>query len=398
MDAATKSLDGNSAIAEAVKQTAVDVVVAHPSAPAAGIIEQIARLAANGQMDSELVNVESAESAISGCIGASAAGGRVFTATASQELSAMQEVLFIAASLRLPLVAGITSRALAAPLNTSADHSDTMAQQSCGWIQLYCDSPQEAYDTIIQAYKIAEHADVRTPVMVALDAELTSNCGEEIHIEDDNGISEFVGKFNCPYSLLDSEHPVTAGFSAMQNYYFEHKINQLQGIENSRKIIKEIGKEFGDRFGRYYGNFESYKLEDADFALVLIGSAVAAAKQTVDRLRSQGEKAGVLKLRVFRPFPDQELRDTLSGLKAIAVLDRSFSPGAAGGPLAREIRSALYNGGSEKKPRVFPYVYGLGGRDIQSPHLEDVFKEIKKKFETNEINSDVGFVNLRESR
>ena len=385
-------MNGNSAAAEAVKQVNPDVVFAHPVTPSIGIIEKIASFVANGQIDSEFVNAESGPSAVSGCIGASAAGGRVFTATASQGLASMHELLFITASLRLPIVAGITNRALSAPQNVQADHSDTMAERDAGWVQIFSENPQETYDNVIQAFKIAEHAEVRTPVMVGMDGFITSHSLENIRIEEAEEIGDFVGKFNPAYSLLDIEHPVTVGSLALSDYYFEHKVNQSQGIENSRKVIKETGKEFGDRFGRYYGYFESYKLEDADFALVLMSSAAGTAKESVDQLRNRGEKVGLLKIRVFRPFPSQELKETLSGIKSIAVLDRSFTPGSFG-PLFNEIRSALYD--VEKKPRVFPYVYGLGGRDITVEHFEEIFKEMKEKLEKNDFSASLRFINLR---
>jgi pyruvate ferredoxin oxidoreductase alpha subunit len=398
MSAVMKVMDGNSAVAEAVKQVNPGVVAVHAVTPAVGMVEKIACFVANGQMDTELVNVESGQSAATSCIGASAAGGRVFSAAASQGLAQMHELLFIAASLRLPLVVGVANRALSAPQNTHADHSDTMAQQHCGWIQFYCENSQEAYDNVIQAYKVAEHMDVRTPVMVAMDGWITSHSMENIRIEEADEIAEYVGKFTALYSLLDSEHPVTVGSLAMSDYYFEHKVNQLQGMERSRKIIKEAAKEFGDRFGRYHGYFESYKLEGAEFAVVLMGSAAGTAKEAVDRLRDRGEKVGLLKLRVFRPFPARELKETLSGLKAIAVLDRTFTPGASGGPLFKETRTALYDCEVEKKPLVFPYIYGLGGREIDMAHAAGIFQEIKEKSETNEYSIEIKFVNLRESR
>jgi len=389
-----KVMNGNSAAAEAVKQVNPDVVVSHPVTPAAGMVEKIASFVANGQMDSELVQAESGPGAASGCIGASAAGGRVFTATASQELASMHEILFIAASLRLPIVAGVANRALSTPANIYADHSDIMAERDSGWVQIFCENPQEAYDNVVQAYKVAEHPEVRTPVMVGMDGFITSHSMENILIEAAEEVGDFVGKFNPVYSLLDAEHPVTVGSHSMSDYYFEHKVNQLQGIENSRKVIKEIGREFGDRFGRYYGHFESYKLEDADFAVVLMSSAAGTAKESVDRLRNRGEKVGVLKLRVFRPFPYRELREALAHLKALAVLDRTFSPGSPGGPLFNEIRSALYDTGI--KPPVFPYIYGLGGRDIKPEHFEEIFRKIKEKSGKENFSASIGFINLRE--
>jgi pyruvate ferredoxin oxidoreductase alpha subunit len=389
-----KVMDGNSATAEAVKQVKPDVVVVHPITPATPIVEKISFFVANGQMDTEIVDVESGHSAISGCIGAAAAGGRVFTASASQGLVSMHEILYITASLRLPIVAGVANRALSAPENIYADHSDAMAERGCGWLQFFCENPQEAYDNVIQAYKVAEHMEVRTPVMVGMDGFLTSHSQENLYIEATGEVDEFVGKFNPVFSLLDSEHPVTVGSNASFDYYFEHKVNQLQGMKEARKIIKEVGREFGDRFGRYYGYFEAYKMEDANHAVVLMGSAAGTAKETVDQLRNQGEKVGLLKLRVFRPFPYQELKETLSNLNSIAILDRSFDPGTPGGPLYNEIRAALYD--ARQKPLVFPYIYGLGGRDIGVNDIAGVFREIKEKSGKDEFIPGVNYIGLRE--
>jgi pyruvate ferredoxin oxidoreductase alpha subunit len=387
-------LSGNSAVAEAVKQVRPDVVVGYPVTPSTPILEAIATFVSNGQIDTELVNAESDHSAISACIGASAAGGRVFSATASQGLALMHEILFIASSLRLPIVVAVANRALSAPINIHADHSDAMAQRDCGWIQIFSENAQEAYDNIVQAFRIAEHAEVKTPVLVGMDGFVTSHAMTNLLVEESPEVVEFVGKCTPAYSLLDNENPIIVGSIDTRDYYFEHKINQLQGVEKARKVIKEVGKEFGDRFSRYYGYFESYKLEDADYAVVLMSSSAGTAKELVDELRSKGEKVGLLKLRVFRPFPFQELKESLSHLKAVAVMDRVLTPGSYGGPLFNEIRSALYE--LEKRPFVFPYIYGLGGRDISMNHFRDVFGDIKEKCEKKiEARTEVAFINLR---
>lgn len=402
----TRVLNGNSAMAEALKQVQPDVVMAYPVTPAAALIEELASLHADGILDTEFVNSESAVSALSGCLGAAAAGARSFTATASQGLASMHEILWLASSLRFPVVAGIANRALAAPSTIYADHSDTMTCRDCGWIQLYSENPQEAYDNLIQAYKIAEHSDVRTPVMVCMDGLLTSHCKENIAVEDSDRVAEFAAKTAAPYSVLDSENPVTIGALMSTDYYFEQRVNQLQGIENARRIIKEVGREFGDTFGRYYGNFESYKMDDAEYALILMSSAAGTAKPVIDKLRKQGEKIGLIKLRVFRPFPYIELRDALSGVTAAAVLDRSLSAGGFGGPLFNEIRSALYD--AADRPFLFPYIYGLGGRDFRPQDAETLLKEMKDvsnsagtENESNEKSMElesiaVGFVNFRQ--
>jgi len=388
-------LSGNSAVAEAVKQVRPDVVVGYPITPSTPILEAIASFVSNGQVDTELVNAESDHSAISACIGASAAGGRVFSATASQGLALMHEILFIASSLRLPIVAAVANRALSAPMNIHADHSDAMAQRDCGWIQIFSENGQEAYDNIIQAFRIAEHPEVKTPVLVGLDGFVTSHAMTNLFVEETSEVVDFVGKCTPAYSLLDNENPIIVGSIDAPDYYFEHKINQLQGVEKARKVIKEVGKEFGDRFSRYYGYFESYKLKDADYAVVLMSSSAGTAKELVDELRSKGEKVGLLKLRVFRPFPFHELKESLSHLKAVAVMDRVLTPGSYGGPLFNEIRSALYE--LEKRPFVLPYIYGLGGRDITMNHFRDVFGDIKEKCEKKiEAKTEVAFINLRD--
>jgi pyruvate ferredoxin oxidoreductase alpha subunit len=390
-------LNGNTAVAEAVVQVHPDVVVSNPVAPAAPILEKIASFIADGRLDAEMINAESAYSAISACIGASAAGGRVFSASASQGLAAMHELLFIASSLRLPIVTAVTNRALSAPLNIHADHSDAMAQRDCGWIQIFSENSQETYDNIIQAFKIAEHPEVKNPVMVGMDGFVTSHEMTNIWLEETGEVNDFVGKYNPAYSLLDSDNPITVGSIDTSDYYFEHKVNQLQGMENARKVIREVGKEFGDRFSRYYGYFESYKLEDAEYAIILMSSAAGAAKEVVDELRGIGERVGLLKLRVFRPFPHQELKEALSHLKAIAVLDRVLTPGSFGGPLFIETRTALYDLEEKKPPLVFPYVYGLGGRDITIDHFRDIFRDIaEKNIEKIEIKTELAFINLRQ--
>ncbi|MDQ1351822.1 MAG: pyruvate ferredoxin oxidoreductase alpha subunit [Acidobacteriota bacterium] len=395
--ASIKVLNGNAAVAEAVGQVHPDVVVSNPVAPATPILERIASFIAEGWLDAEIINAESAYSAISACIGASAAGGRVISATASQGLAAMHELLFVASSLRLPIVIAVANRALSAPINIHADHSDAMAQRDCGWIQLFSENSQETYDNIIQAFKIAEHPDVRNPVMVGLDGFITSHEMTNIWLVETGEVTDFVGKCNPAYSLLDSNNPVTVGSLDTPDYYFEHKVNQLQGMENARKVIKEVGKEFGDRFSRYYGYFESYKLEDAEYAIVLMSSAAGAAKEVVDELRSNGEHVGLLKLRVFRPFPHQELKEALSHLEAIAVLDRALIPGSFGGPLFNETRAALYDMEDKNLPLVFPYVYGLGGRDITIDNFRDVFRDIEEKnTEKIEIKTELAFINLRQ--
>jgi pyruvate ferredoxin oxidoreductase alpha subunit len=388
-----KVLDGNRTLAEAVIQIKPDVVSTYPADPSNPSVAAIAAAIANGRLDSELINADSPYSAMSGCVGASAAGARVLSVTASQGLAMMHEMLHVTAGLRLPVVLGVVSASLAAPACRHADHSDIMAQRDCGWIQLLAANTQEVYDNIIQAFRIAEHKDVMTPVMCGMDALITSHTYENVLLENGDEVLDFVGQRPFDHSILDVDNPQAIGSSVGSDYFFEHKINQNQGIENSRRVIREVGKEFGDCFGRYYGYFESYRMEDAEFALLLMGSACGTAKECVDQLRQEGEKVGMLKIRTYRPFPALELREAVAGLKAIAVLDRFFSPGSSGGALFQEISTVLYQ--LEKPPRLYPFVYGLGGRDIQTVHFERVVAEIKAGHD-DEGSAPLTYINLRE--
>jgi len=388
------TLNGNLAIAEAIRQINPDVVAAYPITPSTSIVETVAQYVADGVIDSEFVCPESEHSAMSVCIGAAAAGGRVTTATASQGLALMWEMLYIAAGLRLPIVAAIVNRSLSAPINIHGDHSDTMGARDSGWIQIYSENAQEAYDNFIQAFKIAEHPDVRTPVMVTFDGFIISHSLETMKIEDDNAVKEFVGEYLPVYPLLDTETPLTVGPIDFTDFYFEHKRSQLEGIENAPPVIEEVGKKFGEKFGRYYSFFEEYKMEDAETAILIMGSAAGTAKETVDELREEGKKVGLIKLRVFRPFPAQKLAESLRKVKALAVLDRATSPGAQGAPLFVETRSALFD--YPEKPKIINYVYGLGGRDITPKHFREVYAKLEEIAHTGKVEQYYGYINLRE--
>jgi pyruvate ferredoxin oxidoreductase alpha subunit len=389
-----KTLNGNQSIAEAIRQIDPDVVAAYPITPSTAIVETIAQFRADGKITGEFVCPESEHSAMSVCIGAASAGGRVMTATASQGLALMWEMLYIAAGLRLPIVAAIANRSLSAPINIHGDHSDTMGARDSGWIQIYSENCQEAYDNCIQAFRIAEHLDVRTPVLVGLDGFIISHSMEAIQVEGDDKVQEFVGEYKPIYPLLDTSHKMTVGPLDFTDYYFEHKRNQIEGIENSPPIIEQVGKEFGQNFGRDYGFFEGYKIDDAEICIVVMSSAAGTCKDAVDELRSEGKKIGLLKPRIFRPFPYQKIAEALKNVKAVAVLDRSSSPGAYGAPLFTEIRSALYD--YAERPKIVNYVYGLGGRDIQVEHFKEVSSKLEKIAETGKIEEMCGYINLRE--
>ncbi len=390
-----KPLNGNQTIAEAARQVDPDVIAAYPITPSTAIVESIAQFKADGLITGEFVCPESEHSAMSVCIGAASAGGRVMTATCSQGLALMWEMLYIAAGLRLPIVAGIANRALSAPINIHGDHSDTMGARDSGWIHLYSENCQEAYDNFIQAFRIAEHMDVRTPVLVGLDGFIISHSVEVIQVEDDAQVKKFIGEYKPVYSLLDISRKITVGPLDFTDYYFEHKRSQIEGIENAPAVIEQVGKEFGQEFGRAYGFFEEYKMNDAEMAIVVMSSAAGTGKDAVDELRQEGLKIGLLKPRVFRPFPYQMMAESLKRLKAVAVLDRASSPGAFGAPLFTEIRNALYD--CTERPKVVNYVYGLGGRDIKVEHFKEVGAKLEKIRKTGKVEEMCGYLNLRES-
>jgi pyruvate ferredoxin oxidoreductase alpha subunit len=391
---AIKILNGNQTIAEAVRQVDPDVVAAYPITPSTAIVETIASFKADGLISGEFVCPESEHSAMSVCIGAAAAGGRVMTATCSQGLALMWEMLYIAAGLRLPIVAAIANRALSAPINIHGDHSDTMGARDSGWIQIYSENCQEAYDNFIQAFRIAEHPDVLTPVLVGLDGFIISHSAEGVQVEDDQAVKKFVGEFTPPFPLLDTSRKFTVGPIDFTDYYFEHKRSQIEGIENSPPVIEAVGKEFGRTFGRNHGFFEKYKMDDAELCIVVMSSAAGTGKDAIDELRTEGLKIGLLKPRVFRPFPHEKIAQALKNMKAVAVLDRSSAPGAFGAPLFTEIRSALYD--YEVRPRMVNYVYGLGGRDIKTEHFTDVARKLEKIAAGGKVDEMLGYLNLRE--
>jgi pyruvate ferredoxin oxidoreductase alpha subunit len=391
---ATKILNGNQTIAEAVRQIDPDVIAAYPITPSTAIVETIASFRADGLITGEFVCPESEHSAMSVCIGAASAGGRVMTATCSQGLALMWEMLYIAAGLRLPIVAAIANRALSAPINIHGDHSDAMGARDSGWIQIYSENCQEAYDNFIQAFRIGEHSDVLTPVLVGLDGFIISHSSEVVQVEDDAAVKKFLGEFKPPFPLLDTSQKFTVGSIDFTDYYFEHKRSQIEGIENSPRVIEEVGQEFGRTFGRGYSFFEEYRMDDAEIAIVVMSSAAGTGKDAVDELRAEGKKIGLLKPRVFRPFPHVRIAEALKKVKAVAVLDRSSSPGAFGAPLFTEIRSALYD--YEKRPKLVNYVYGLGGRDIKAEHFREVAAKLERIAATGKVDEMLGYLNLRE--
>lgn len=383
---------GNEAMAEAMRQINPDVVAAYPITPATEIVMIFSQFVADGLVDTEYIAVESEHSAMSACIGASAAGARVMTSTSSQGLALMYEMLYIAAGLRLPIVIGEVNRALSAPINIHGDHSDTMGARDSGWIQIFSENSQEAYDNMIQAVRIAEIA--KLPVMVTTDGFIISHCLEVIDMLSDSDVKKFVGEYKPERFLLDIKNPFTLGAIDLQDYYFEHKMQEAEAMKNSGKIILDVAKDFNRSFGREYGYFEKYKLDDAEIAIVCMGSTAGTTKVVVDELREKGVKAGLMKPRVFRPFPYKEIAGELSHLKAVAVLDRSDTFSAYGGPLFTEITSALYTTNYQLPTTNF--IYGLGGRDINTEQIKSVFDDLLKITQTKKVEKLINYIGVRE--
>ncbi len=390
----TVAMTGNIAMANAMRQINPDVCAAYPITPSTEIMQQFASFVADGDVDTELVTVESEHSAMSACIGASAAGGRVMTATSANGLALMWEMLYIASGNRLPIAMTIVNRALAAPINIHGDHSDAMGARDAGWIQIYSENAQEAYDNLLQAFPIGETEGVRLPVMVCMDGFIISHSIERMELLDDDKAREFAGEYKPNYPLLDVENPVTYGPLDLQNFYMEHKRQQAEAMKNAQSAILDVAKRFNDCFGRSYGFFESYYLDDAEVAVIFLGSAAGTAKAVISKLREEGVKAGMLKLRVFRPFPAEEIVQALSNVKALAIMDRSDSFGAVGGPLLNEVSSALYD--AEAPPKIINYIYGLGGRDLGLDQIRGVFDRLQKIAQGGPVGQKSDYLGVRE--
>jgi len=390
----TVAITGNDATAYAIKQINPDVMAAYPITPQTALVQKFSEYVADGLVKTEFVTVESEHSAMSACVGAAAAGGRVMTATAANGLALMFEIVYIAASSKLPIVMPVVNRALSGPINIHCDHSDSMATRDSGWIQLYSENAQEAYDNTIQAIRIAENMKVRLPVMVMYDGFITSHGIEMVDFLDDEVVRNFVGDYQPNNPLLDPEKPLTYGPLDLYDYYFEHKRQQAEDIKNSKPIILDVAKEFEKISGRPYGLFESYQLEDAEIAIVALSSTAGTTKEVVDEMRAKGKKVGLLKPRVFRPFPYQEIAKALSHLKAVAILDRSDSFGAFGGPLFTEIRSAMMEFG--KIPENIDIIYGLGGRDINQQDIEGVYNQLDAIAKSGKVKERIQYLGVRE--
>ena len=367
-------LSGNEAAAIAMKQINPDVVAAFPITPSTEIPQYFSTFVSNGQVDTEFVAVESEHSAMTACIGAEAAGARAMTATSANGLSFMWEQIYIASSLRLPIVLSLVNRAVSGPLNIHNDHSDAMGVRDSGWIMLFSENNQEAYDNLLMAHRIAEHKDVLLPLMVCQDGFITSHSIESIELLEDDKAKAFVGTYKPEHYLLNKEEPIAIGPLDLQAHLFEHKYQQATAMRNAKKVIAEVSKEFEELTGRKYSFFEEYKLEDAEIAIVCMNSTAGTTKFVVDQLRKKGNKAGLLKMRMFRPFHTEESAKALSNVKAVAVLDKADSLNGAGGALFEDVTSAMFV--NKVQVPTVNYVYGIGGRDTTSNDIESVYNDL----------------------
>ncbi len=367
--------DGNMAASQALRQVQVDVVAAYPITPSTPIVENYGNFTANGYVDGEFVMVESEHAAMSGCIGASAAGGRVATATSSQGFALMVETLYSASGMRLPIILNVVNRAIGAPLNVNGDHSDMYLGRDSGWIQFDAYCPQDAYDLNFIAFKVAEDHDVRLPAMVHQDGFMTSHTAQGVKTMTDEEGFAFVGEFQPMNDMLDLDHPVTHGVQTEEDWHFEHKARQQHALMTAAlPKIQEAFDAFEKYTGRKYNLVETHMVDDAEMVVVCMGTSVETAMEVVDELRAKGMKVGVVGIRVFRPWPLEQLAEVLKNVKAIAALDRS-SPHGTVGMLYNEIAGSLFN--TDTKAVLTNYIYGLGGRDLTKVHLVGIFNDLK---------------------
>ena len=386
-------LSGNEAVATAMKQINPDVVAAFPITPSTEIPQYFSTFVANGTVNTEFVAVESEHSAMSACIGAEAAGARAMTATSANGLSLMWEMIYIASSLRLPIVLNLVNRAVSGPLNIHNDHSDAMGVRDAGWIMLFSENNQEAYDNNLMAHKIAENKDVQLPIMICQDGFITSHSIENIELENDEEVKKFVGEYHPEHYLLNKKEPIAVGPLDLQAYLFEHKAQQAEAMKAAKNVILDVAKDFEKWTGRHYDLFEKYKLDDAEIAIVCMNSTAGTTKAVVDELRKNGIKAGLLKIRVYRPFPGEEVSKALSHLKAIAVLDKSDSLNGIGGALFEDVSSSMYV--SNNYVPMVNYIYGIGGRDTTTNDIKSVYSDLQNIVKDGKIDQPYRYLGLR---
>ena len=386
-------MSGNEAVAYAIRQINPDVMPAFPITPSTEIPQMVSTYIANGEMDTEFIPVESEHSSMSATIGAEAAGARSLTATSSAGLALMWEELLLAASNRMPCALALVNRTLSGPININCDHTDGMGARDTGWIQIYAENNQEAYDNFIQAYPIAENEKVHLPIMICQDGFITSHAVENIDLLEDEIVKDFVGEYEPEEYLLNPGKPIAVGPYSVSNYAMEARKNQEIALENAKDVILEVAKKFEKVSGRSYGLFEEYRTEDADYIMLIIGSAAGTAKQAVDDLRDQGKKVGVIKLRVFRPFPAKELAMALKNCKAVAIMDRCESYNGNGGPLGSEVTAGLFR--YKVMIEAVNYIYGLAGRDFTVTDVYHIFDELEELVVNGKEVEQFQYIGLR---
>lgn len=387
-------LSGNEAVAVAMRQINPNVMGAFPITPSTEIPQYFSSFIADGLVDTEFIAVESEHSAMSTCLAASAAGARAVTATSSAGLAFMWELLYVTASSRLPVTMAVVNRALTGPININNDHSDSMGARDSGWLQIYAETNQEVYDNFIQAMPIAESC--RLPIMVCQDGFITSHGVSNIALVEDDKVKGFVGEYRPENYLLKHENPLAVGPYGTSPYYMEFKRQQAQAMKDAMPVIMDVAERFERMTGRQYGFFEEYMMDDAEVALVAIGSSAGTGKEAVDRLRSEGKKVGLIKLRVFRPFPRIPLAEAMCKVKAVAIMDKAESFSNSGGPLFNEARSSLYD--LRDKPYCINYIYGLGGRDIRVEDFYDIFQDLFVIAENDDPGDVYRYIGVRDSR
>ena len=387
-------MSGNEAVATALRQINPDVFPAFPITPSTEVPQYFSNYVANGLVDTEFITVESEHSSMSAAMGASAAGARALTATSSAGLAFMWEVLGVAASSRLPVGLAAVCRALTGPLNINCDHSDTMGARDSGWIQLYAEDNQEAYDNMVMAFNIAEHKDVMLPIMVCQDGFITSHAVNDMELLDDKVVKKFVGEREPSEYLLNPDEKFAVGPYAVSDYYMESRKAQAHAMENAKKVIMDVAKDFEKISGRKYGLIEEYKMDDAEYAIVIIGSAAGTSKEAIDQMRENGDKVGLVKVRSFRPFPAEEIANALKGTKAVAVMDRSEAFSTNGGPLGAETMQAMYQYGCDAL--AINIMYGIGGRDVRVEDIKDVYETLKDIAKTGDRGEIYRYMGLRD--
>jgi len=385
-------MNGDEAVAFAAKQAQVDVVAAYPITPQTIIVERFSDYVANGEVDTQYVCVESEHSALSACVGSSLAGSRVFTATSSQGLALMHEVLYLASGLRTPIVMAVANRALSAPINIHNDHSDMMGSRDCGWIQIYAENAQESYDWTLQAFRIAEDHKVSLPVTVNLDGFTISHAMEGVSVLEEDEVTRFLGR-RTPMYKLDIAKPMTFGALTLPDYYSEFKQQQVEAMKNAPPVITSVANEFNRISGRQYSNLSGFNMSDADVAVVCMGSVAGTARTVATKLRKQGKRVGVLKLWQYRPFPTQEVARALSKVKSVGVIDRAVSFGAPYGALGSDIASTKVLTGIQTK--IFNVICGLGGRDIKPADIEGIFERALRHAEGAPIDDPLTLLGVR---